>query len=202
MHPVADKIKMTSFEGTVEVLGKSRRLGFVGAVEHDGKEVEPSALIVNGLTMEEAWEVISRLHGPVMVAESRDVTPAIEQQRVQPKTTAASEKSQDIKKAVEKAPAPEPEQDDRPEEGTKGHPEDEPAWMQGLDIGMLVQQDKLRPVIEHMIEKGLKTPDAIVKACLQLKGQVPALKAVDAKGGFEKRIERSASIVISGDKAS
>lgn len=202
MHPVADKIKMSAFEGQVEILGKTRFVTFSSAfTNEDGKEVEPAVLTVHGLSMAETWDVLSRLHGPVGVA-STNTNGA--------KPVEPTPKPVEVKKAeAPKPPAPAPKPEPTKAAPTvKAEPEDDDLDDGGakpdLDMEFLSKQDKLRAVLEHMISRGIKTADELTKACMSIKDRVPCLIAIEAKGGtgLERRVERSAMIVLTGDDKS
>src|SRR5262245_28954535 len=79
MHPVADKVAMKSFEGQVDILGKTRDVVYCAEYRRGTESGEPSSFAISGVTIEEAWEILSRLHGPVAVKSEPAAKPAAEQ---------------------------------------------------------------------------------------------------------------------------
>lgn len=201
MHPVADKIKMTSFEGSIDILGQTREVTFFA---QDGET--KSALTISGLSMEEAWDILSRAHGPVVVSTKTE-TRSVEQPKPAPtpaktetktETKAAAPPSKPAPKVEPPKPEPEPEAstddvDDDLDETTGGD--------NGPDVEVMAKADKIRTVIEYLISVGIKTPAEIVAACVRFREKVPALMTIYAKGNFEGRMQRSAEIVLSEGEA-
>lgn len=212
MHPVADKIKMRAFEGRMEVLGMTREVSFMAAIQDDGgtKVIESSVLTISGLSMDEAWDVLSRLHGPVDVAKQADVKvldltkPAPKEPVKALEATKPAETKAKAPPAPKPAPKPEPASEPVEEDGGDDLDGDDMADELGtseVDLSFIGKQDKLRAVIEHMISKGYDTVAKVIACCQKYKDKSPALIAVEGKGSFDKRIERSAEIVINGDAA-
>jgi len=196
MHPVADKVKLKQFEGEIDIMGRSRSVAFVAEYGDQGAPgYEPAVLTIAGLSMSEAWEALSRLAGPVAVPseakKSETKAAPAEPKKTEAKAAAPPPKKEEPKPAVVKEPAPD-DLDDLGD-GEKG---------QALDVDFMAKQEKLRPVIEHMIACGHKTAIDIVRVASGHKGAVPTLKALEEKGGFDKRIERAALVVLGGEAAS
>lgn len=206
MHPVASKISLKSFEGRLEVLGKGTDVSYV-----DSLEGEQSALVVRGLTAAEAWEALSRLHGPVVVANTGNAQSEAKPAKAEkpktdkkepeqtdlPKTEAKAEPKKQEPKAEVKKPEPPPIDIDVDDLADDPKAQD---W-NGIDVEFLKKQDKLRPVIEHLRDHGFDTVEKVIEISKSLKATVPALQAVEAKGGFEQRMERNAMVVLAKEGA-
>ncbi len=223
MHPVADKIKLSEFEGTIELGDRKVGVSFDDGTNRSHEDhVEPTTFVVRGLTMEEAYDLIAVAlksaktvrvtttagaasaeilgvpahHEDRIVDEKRRADEAIAKVK---SSAAAASVVKPAKPAVPPKPESEPVAEEEDDLDGESAPDAEADDNTELNVVLMNQQDKLRPVIEHMIDRGYKTAAAIVAAAIPLKDKVSAFKAVDAKGSFEKRIERAALVVLAGD---
>jgi len=202
MHTL-DKIKFKSFDGAVDIHGTDRDVTFMSA---DGDE--PSVLIIRGLKLEDALHVLDRLRGGLL--KEADLPSAAPEAKPQPKVEAKgpidfAKRAKEAKaaKEVKIVPAPEPEQLTLPhtkEEVVEDEDDDmgEDAEPGELDVVAMSKMEKLREVIEYMVEAGHNTADKIVEVSRRFKNDVPLLRLVEEKGGFDKRMERNALVVLAG----
>jgi hypothetical protein len=217
MHPL-DKIKFKAFDGEVDIHGTNREVTFMSA---DGDE--PSVLIIKGLKLEDAFHVLDHLRGgllkdkdaeqPALVKSRVDNTDTVtEKPTTKPERDAKgpidfAKKAKEVKEAKAreaakaKEPEPEPEQLDLP---IKDEDEDDLDGDDGgeLDVAVMAKMEKLREVIEHMVAAGHDTADKIVEVSRRYKNDVPLLRLVEEKGGFDKRMERNALVVLAGRTSS
>lgn len=210
MHPVASKINLNAFEGEIDILGKKRKVKFHGEEKDEASNhvYQIATLSIEGVELAEVWEAISRLHGPVAVV-NKPVADASEAKPVEKKTETKAAAS--VPKPAERKAEPkkEPEQLVLPKTESKAEEDDlddddldgdiTEGVEHGLDIKLMNTFDKIRGVLEHMRDKGYDTPEKIVAVAKLVKGEVKALKVVEEKGGFEKRIERAAMVVLNPD---
>lgn len=216
MHPL-DKIKFTAFDGETDIHGTNRGVTFMAA---DGDE--PSVLIIKGLKLEDAYHVLDHLRGgllkdadnePTVKAAAPTKARVDNTDTVTEKPTTKAErdargpidfakKAKEAKEAKAREAAtvkePEPEQLELPleDEGTGDVDADDEAGE--LDVAAMSKMEKLREVIEYMVEAGHDTADKIVEVARRYKGDVPLLRLVEEKGGFDKRMERNALVVLAG----
>jgi len=182
MHPVLSKFKFKSFDGLFDVHGTERQVAFVPA--DDG---EDAVLAIRGLSIEDALHVLDHINGGLLKGDDA-INPASKPKSngAGVKTDTASPKAERHKRQKIEVvqPEPEPESDDDLDEG------------KDVDVDAMTKMEKLRPVIEHMVSRGYKSAADIVTLSSSLKDQIPALKEVEKKGDFEKRMERAAMVVL------
>jgi hypothetical protein len=203
MHPVLEKIKMKSFEGELDIHGTAREVCFA-----EGSEGEPSVLVIKGLPVADALHVLDRLRGGLLKDKDAENPP-----RASEKAMAAAKKDPDFARKSEEKPEPVKATNGKPPklEAVPKHPEEaqpedaddlDGGATPSIDIEELSKLEKLRDVIEYLAKCGYKTAGSIVKVSSDIKEKVPALMVVDGKGGFEKRMERAALVVLGGETAS
>jgi hypothetical protein len=203
MHQLMSKVGLTEFVGKLDVMGKSVTVSF-----NDGSErsyeghTEPTTLIIHGLTLDEAFNLLDLGRAeakPVGVPAHHESRAADEKARAAAALAKArGEAPAVVAPVVSKPVAPPPpvelEPEDDQDDDLGGEVDDGGSPV--LDIAAMDAMDKLRPVIEYMVSVGFTTPEQIVAAAIPIKGQVKALKILDEKGQFDKRMERAALTVL------
>ncbi len=220
----AYNVKIESFVGECNILGTPRDVCYIA--KDDANERSAATLIIEGVTIEDAWQILGALNGGLIKKtdpeyDAPDTKPTKPAPAPAPKAVAkiidavATEKPVDFAKAAKAKAKREEEEaaetarlaaeaaaaagEDLDEDDLDGSTEDEPEKEVsgfGYDLEFLSQQSTLRPVIEHFSEAGYKTPAQIVAVASGLIEQCPALKIVAERGNFEKRIERAVTIAM------
>lgn len=189
---------LNEFVGATDIHGTEREVAFSPSYE-----TEPSVLSIRGLTIEDAVHVLATLNGGLLKGKDAEPPP----KAAATKTTKKKEpeltlvKEEPVRKAESLAdPEPEPEPDvdeddelDGDDGGTKGTDD--------LDVEAMGKMTKLREVIEYMADCGHDTAEKVVEIAQRYVKVVPLLAALDAKGGFAKRLERNALVALEGYKA-
>jgi len=194
-------VKMEAFVGTTSILGPDRRVFYTPETGED-----PSSFTIEGLSFNDVVHILGVLRGGVLTGKDAGGAKEV---RAVPHPEATKPREQlpidFTAKAKAKKAAPVLDEDEDAAEPTgaaevAAATEAKPK-ANGFDLVYLAKQEKLRPVIEHFIERGHDTADKIVAAAKKLAADVPALAEVEKRGNFDKRIERAATIIISGDAA-
>jgi hypothetical protein len=190
MHP---SLKLKQFHGTADINGAEREVVFSEADTHG-----PSVLAIKGLTVEDALYVIGYLEASLQGKKE-------DSRGLQPHHNGAAAAKQD-KPAKQKAKEPEPE----PEPAVEPEPDDVDADLDAevdgdasieMDLATMQKMSKIRELVLYMKSRGASSPAKVVEAARRFKDQIPILREVDAKGHFDKRIERAAITIIEAEVA-
>lgn len=214
MHTaLATTMKLSAFEASANIHGTQRTVVFL-----PGDGVEQSALVINGLTLEDAIHVLTTLEGGLLKgadAAQPEAPKAAAPAKPKAPKPAEPAPAKEVQGSAAKPPAPavvapavavaakptltsvpaQPAADDDDLDGPSG-PTD-------LDVAAMAGMAKLREVIEHMRDRGHNTPELVVKAAQTHVAAVPELakvleKAAGDGAAFAKRMERAALVVFGG----
>jgi hypothetical protein len=202
MHKVLEGFSFEAFEGSFPIHGTARQVSFVAPNE---KDEERGVLAIQGLSLADALHLLDQVSGGLLKGkDAEQPTNGKSKIEVVDKTveakTEAPAKEPAKAKAAKPAPAPtpppppaaaakEPEPDvDDDDLGDEDH---QVAKEPSIDIGALKKMEKLRPVIQHLMDNGYTTASQVVEVAKRIKDDVPVLIELAAKGDYEKRIDRA-----------
>lgn len=194
MRELPESLSVEYFEGDAKIKGIPVHVMFTP--DDDGKLV----LFISGLSIDQALSLLDGKAATTQPVAQKTETPAAET-----KVIDISKKAKDAKaakaetktEAVKEKPARDTAAPEAKVEVSDAKSEAE-IELQPLDVDFLVKQDKLRPVIEHMISRGYRSPSQIADVSKQYLATVPVLQELDKKGDFARRMERNALVVIGG----
>lgn len=199
MHKVLEGFSFEAFEGSFPIHGTTRQVSFVAPNKEDG---ELGVLAIQGLSLADALHLLDQISGGLLKGKDAEqptngkskievVDKTVEAPKeTKPKETKASKPAPaqtppPPPAAAAKEPEPDADDDDLGDEPIKA--EKEPS----INIAVLKKMEKLRPVIQHLMDNGYVTASQIVAVATRIKDDVPVLTELAAKGDYEKRIDRA-----------
>jgi hypothetical protein len=193
------RFELSVIDGKVVIGGKEVGVSFNDGSDRSNTEyTEPSSLVIRGLTLVEALDLLSLVKTPVAapvgVPAHNEARVVDEKARADAALAKAREAAKVVAVAVKPVEKPVEVVDDDLEDSDEDEDEDSGSPM--LDIAAMNKMDKLRGIIEYMVKAGFTTPEQIVAAAVPIKSDVKTLKILDEKGQFEKRLERAAMTVL------
>lgn len=213
--------RLNSFAGEAEVLGKLVEFNFNGATGGIGGT---STLIISGLTMQEAEEVLSRLGtgGMVGVRPPATGTPTVvaavtpkapkaettdlDKVKIQGKAETKAANGETKKAPVEtKPPAetkppvaeskPEPKPDPAPTQPAASDAKPSEAVADGDPDAPFLKASKMRDILYALEDRGIKDEAAMVAECERLKVKVPLLAKMP---NIADRVKRTLEVMHGG----